>query len=80
MNQENRQLILKSTVKRQKLLGDLVAPARAAANQMKDAGMKLGSDPLFEILFQLDALDQEMMELLKKDPETLIEMILEGRI
>ncbi len=38
----------------------LVVPARAAANQMKDAGMARGADPLLEILFQLDAVDAEM--------------------
>lgn len=46
----------------------LVAPARAAANQMKDAGMKAGADALNAALFQIDATEDELNALIRKDP------------
>ena len=60
--------IKKLVGKRQALLGKLVEPVRAAANQMKDAGMARGADPLLELIFQLDAVDAELQELYKRDP------------
>ena len=53
------------TIKRSRLVEDLVPAARAAANAMKDAGMNNSAAPVSEILFQLDALDEEMKEIFK---------------
>jgi hypothetical protein len=55
------------TTKRHELLIKLIAPARAAANAMQDAGMKRTADPLNEILFELDVLDSELASLLRED-------------
>lgn len=54
--------------KRQGLLQQLEGPTRAAANQMKDAGMHKGADPLLEILFQIEATDQETKKILNNSP------------
>ena len=42
------------------ILDELIPLVRAAANQMKDAGMHRGADPLMETLFKLDAIDAEV--------------------
>jgi hypothetical protein len=56
----------------------LIEPARAAAAQMKDAGMIEGSRPLFEVLFELDAINQELDTAIKDaGPERGIEALLE---
>lgn len=64
--------INKLTVQKMVLMESLIAPARAAANQMKDAGMSRGADPLMEVLFKIDALDQEMRDLATSDPKMFI--------
>ena len=64
-----KEKIIQLTGKKQALLAKLVEPARAAANQMKDAGMSRGADPLLEILFQVDACEQEIMELFSSEPK-----------
>lgn len=51
--------IISIQTKRIALLDKMVIPTRAAAAQMKDAGMINGAEPLLELLFQIDALDQE---------------------
>jgi len=55
---------------------ELTVPARAAANQMKDAGMAAGAAPLNEIIFQIDALEQERHNLLDSDPMTGMEALM----
>ena len=58
-------------------LNCLVAPARAALNQMQDAGMKRGAEPLAEALFQLDAVDSEMKSVIEADPVAFIDSLKE---
>lgn len=53
------------TRRRNALLGQLLEPARAALNAMKDAGMHHSADPLAEVLFQFDALDAEATEFIQ---------------
>jgi len=69
--------IIELSAKRQALTCDLVAPARAAANQMKDAGMAMGAGPLLEILFQIDAADQELKDLIGSHPLEAVEALKE---
>jgi hypothetical protein len=66
------------SAKRFSALEKLVAPARAAANQMKDAGMMQGAAPLAEALFKLDAAGQEMSDLIEADPRAALNAIIEG--
>ena len=47
-------------LKRTAALQAIIAPARAAANQMLDAGMKRGADPLVAALFKYDAIHSTM--------------------
>lgn len=56
-------------------LTELVEPARAAFNAMKDAKMDNSAHGLGEVLFQLDAIRQELTELIKADPTGVIEAI-----
>lgn len=59
--------------KRTALCNRLIAPARAAANQMKDAGMHRGADELLSILFEMDAVEAELKKLL--DSRNLTEIL-----
>lgn len=59
------------------LHAQLIAPARAAANQMKDAGMTRGAEPLLEILFQIDAIEDEVKALFAADPKASVEAIIQ---
>lgn len=70
-----KEKLVELTKKRHALLVKLVEPARAAANQMKDAGMSRGADPLLEILFQVNAIDQEVQDLFAQDPMAAIDVI-----
>ena len=54
----------------------LLPLARAAANQMKDAGMHRGADPLLAVLFEIDALESEMAEIIRGHPEAFLEALL----
>jgi hypothetical protein len=63
------------SVRRQELLESLVAPARAAVNALKDAQRPNTAEPLNEILFQIDALHQEIMEFVKTDPINILEAL-----
>ena len=74
---EMRKKITDLAEKKRQLESKLVAPARAAANQMKDAGMNLGADPLLQILFEIDAVEQEMQSLFKNEPDAAMEALLE---
>lgn len=53
----------------------LLPLARAAANQMKDAGMHRGSDPLLAVLFEIDALESEMAEIIREHPCEFLEAL-----
>ena len=64
------------TSKKHGLVAKLVEPARAAANQMKDAGMHKGADPLLTLLFEIDACDQELMEAFWSNPTESIEALI----
>jgi hypothetical protein len=57
----------------------LVEPARAAANQMKDAGMHRGADPVLAVLFEIDASLEEQAKIIAEDPTILIEMLARRR-
>lgn len=59
-------------------LEKLVQPARAAANQMKDAKMDRGADPVLEVLFELDSVEQEMVSLVNSDPTALVNALKEA--
>lgn len=63
--------------KKQQILDGLIAPARAAANQMKDAGMKSGADPLCAVLFEIDSVDAELKGIFEEDPRASIEAFIE---
>ena len=74
-----KQKLIELNTRRVQILMTMVAPARAAANQMKDAGMDAGAAPLLEVLFQYDAIEAEAHDLMKSDPEAsflaLIELL-----
>ncbi len=72
-----KEKLMALTRKKQALESKLVAPARAAANQMKDAGMGMGADPLLQVLFEIDACDAELKDLLSGDPEEVVTAMLE---
>jgi hypothetical protein len=61
---------------RERALEALIAPARAAANQMKDAGMANGADALNAALFRLDATDGELKTLTDANPKQLVEALI----
>lgn len=62
-------------VRRSLLKDKLVPVARAAANQMVDAGMKAGSAPLLEVLFEIDAVEAEVSNLFGEDPKAIVDAI-----
>ena len=72
-----REKLLDLARKKRELESKLVAPARAAANQMKDAGMVRGSEPLFELIFQIDAIDQEVHDVFRGNPEQAVEAMID---
>lgn len=75
--EEYKQATIEKLNRRQNLLAKLINPARAAMNAMTDAGMHRTAEPLKEIFFELDALDQEMTELIKSNPpEYFINIVL----
>ena len=45
----------------------LMPVARAAANQMADAGMRMGAGPLQEALFRIDALEDEIVTIITSE-------------
>jgi len=45
----------------------LVPVARAAANQMADAGMRMGSSPLLEAIGRIDTLEEDLKTLFAGD-------------
>lgn len=52
----------------------LLNAARAAANAMEDAKLSKSAAPLFEALFEIDALDQEMLDLIKLNPAGMLDL------
>jgi len=62
--------------KRVQLALSLVTPAKAAATQMRDAGMTLGADSLMSILFHIDALDSEVRSIIESDPLESIDALI----
>lgn len=61
------------------LLRAMVEPARAAANQMKDAGMHMGSQALLQALFEYDAWKSAFDDFTKENLQDLV-TIMVGRI
>ena len=53
----------------------LLEPARAAANQMKDAGMHRGADPLLAVIFKIDAVNEGMRQTLIEYPAMSLEAL-----
>jgi len=49
-------------------LHELLPVARAAANQMSDAGLKAGAAALNQLIFEIDGIEQEARDLIDKDP------------
>lgn len=64
------------TMRKNVLMVQLVEPARAALNAMKDAGMKHSADPLAEVLFQLDALDAEASAFIRANMDLVMAELL----
>jgi hypothetical protein len=62
-------------IKKNTLLQALVPLARNASNILKDLGQVSSADELKAKLFEIDALDQEMIELFKNNPELVIELL-----
>lgn len=62
--------------KRYQAIFSLVAPARAAVNQMKDAGMTRGAEPLAQALFEFDAAEQEFKDLCKGNVEGVVDELI----
>lgn len=58
--------------KRVTILANIVAPAKAACNAMKDAGMKNTADPLSEVLFEYDAIIAEISAYMINNKDILI--------
>jgi hypothetical protein len=64
--------------RRDAALNELVNPARAAVNQMRDAGMARGAGPLEEALFRYDAVEAELKAVVEEDPQKFINALLES--
>jgi hypothetical protein len=54
------QQVIELKRKREFITERLIPLARGAANQMKDAGMHRGADPLLAVLFEIDAVEEEL--------------------
>lgn len=74
MNEPMQEFLVLAS-KRQALLERLISPAKAAAAQMEDQGMKRGAEALNLILFELDVSSEEVSELIKKRGEELTEQL-----
>lgn len=61
------------------LLEKLVAPAQAAANAMRDAGMKSSADALGAVLFEVDASTQQMRDFVRDNTDKILAQVI-GRI
>ncbi len=61
--------------KRQSAYEALVAPAKAAANVLKDHGQHSTARDLEAALFSLDAIEGETMEAIKANPRVFLEAI-----
>lgn len=70
--------MLEMSQKRSAILDRLVAPARAACNAMKDANMQRSADPLAQVLFELEGLEEERKALVEADPKGFVEALIEG--
>ena len=74
-NEPMKEKIMALIAHRAAILDALVPLARAAANQMADAGMHRGADPLMETLFKLDGIDAEVQALAMSDPRAFLEIV-----
>ncbi len=54
----------------------LYAPARAAANAMKDAKLDHSADPLLEALFKLEAINSELDALTVENGKAVLDAVL----
>jgi hypothetical protein len=70
-----REKLMSLTGQRAVVLEELIPLARAAANQMADAGMHRGADPLMETLFKLDGIDAEVQALAMSDPHGFLDVV-----
>jgi hypothetical protein len=57
---------------------EIVANARSLVATLKDAGRNAAAEELASRLFQLDAIEGEMTELIRKDPASVVKYILQG--
>jgi hypothetical protein len=74
-------LIVKSLELREKriaLLEKLLPLARAAANQMKDAHLDRGADPILSLLFEIDALEEISSKLVTDNKDEFVAELIEG--
>ena len=60
--------LLSLQMKERMKLHELLPVARAAANQMSDAGLKAGAAALNQLIFEIDGIEQEARDLIDKDP------------
>lgn len=65
---ELRRRIIEVGRRENKLLRELVEPARAAANAMLDAGMKRTGDLVAQKIFEIDATAAEIKSLIENNP------------
>jgi hypothetical protein len=75
-NEEMKEKIMALIAHRAAILDALVPLARAAANQMADAAMHRGADPLMQRLFELDAIDTDIQALGMSDPDAFLQVVL----
>ncbi len=74
---ELRDKIEETATKRVHALDTLLPAARAAANQMKDAGMLNGAEALNRALFEVEALTAELDDLIVKVRDSLPDIVKE---
>jgi hypothetical protein len=77
---EITQRVRELTTAHQAALQELVEPARAAANAMKDAHLDRSADPLLEALFKLDALTAEMREFVNGNITEVVDAFINSMI
>jgi hypothetical protein len=73
--EERKKKINELLTRRLGVLSEIIGPARAAFNAMKDAKMDRSAEPLGELLFKYDSIDAEIHNLIHEDPETIFELM-----
>jgi hypothetical protein len=72
-----RQRLRANCVKRNAALNKLIAPARAALNAMKDAGLTASAEALAIALFEYDAADGELEQIIRNDLAGTLQTLIE---